>query len=232
MCGRTSLAIDVAVLEDRFDVEATAAVDSYVPAYNISPGDGLVTIANEDVETADVFDWGFIPHWADEPEDAPNPINARSETVASNNMFRQAFQDRRCLIAADGFYEWAGSRGSKQPYRICREDESAFAFAGIWSRWKGPDGDVRNTTAILTTDANELVEPIHDRMPVILEADEESTWLSGGADEAMDVLDPHPVDPLQAYPVAKTVNDPTNDVPELFDPIDIGDQSGLDEFAS
>lgn len=146
-------------------------------------------------------------------------------------MFRSAFKHDRCLILADGFYEWQGNRGRKQPYRICRDDRAVFAFAGLWSQWKPPNGgDPRTSTTILTTTANEVVEPIHDRMPVILEPDEEEVWLHGDPDGAHDVLGPFPASALDAYPVSTRVNNPANDSPELFEEIDIGKQSGLGDF--
>lgn len=249
------------LLRSRFGADPTRVAEDYVPQYNISPGEGLMVVTNEDPETLDVYEWGLMPEWADDPDDVPTPINARSETAAEKPMFRSAFEHRRCLVVADGFYEWQGSRGHKQPYRVCREDRKPFAFAGLWSHWTPPedaaadggrtddhlaadggrsdddlaaDGGTEDhwTTTILTTDANAIVEPIHDRMPVILEPDEEDAWLTGTPEEAAAVLDPHPADPLEAYPVSTRVNDPSNDDESLLDEIDIGTQAGLDDFGS
>lgn len=242
------------LLRSRFGADPTRVAEDYVPRYNIAPSQGLLVVPNEEPETMDVYDWGLVPEWADDPDDVPAPINARSETASEKPMFRDAFQHRRCLVLADGFYEWQGARGSKQPYRICRRDREPFAFAGLWSHWQpredaatdgghtihGPDGDVaadggsadRWTTTILTTAANDVVEPIHDRMPVILEPDEEDTWLTGTPEEAAGVLDPHPPDPLEAYPVSKRVNDPSNDDESILEEVDVGTQSGLDEFGA
>lgn len=238
MCGRTSLSVPVSVLRDRFGVSIGDAVAEYVPQYNVAPSEGLVAVTNEAPEQADVLQWGLVPEWADEdpdaagePEAGPAPINARVESVAESNLFRSAFRNRRCLLLADGFYEWAGTRGRKQPYRVQRVDGQPFAFAGLWSRWEGGGGAL-DTATILTTEPNAVVEPIHDRMPVVLESDEEERWLSADVDEARAVLDPHPADPLEAYPVSKRVNDPSNDDPSLFDPVDVGEQAGLDDFAS
>ncbi|QLG28940.1 SOS response-associated peptidase [Halorarum halophilum] len=230
MCGRTSLAIDPAVLMERFD--ATPAEDVTIrPRYNIAPRDELLAVQNDAPQEFDLLEWGFLPQWADDPEDVPRPINARSETVAEKSMFREAFEQRRCLLPADGFYEWKGTRGSKQPYRIERPDRSPYAYAGLWETWTSAEGDPRVTCTILTTEANEVVEPIHDRMPVILEQQHEETWLSGGSkDELQSVLKPYPSDKLHAYPVSKRVNSPGNDSAELLDEIDIGEQSGLGEF--
>ena len=248
------------LLRSRFGADPTRVAEDYVPRYNIAPSQGLLVVTNEEPETMDVYDWGLVPEWADDPDDVPTPINARSETASEKPMFRDAFQHRRCLVLADGFYEWQGARGSKQPYRICRRDREPFAFAGLWSHWqphedaatdggnttdrgrttRRQDDDVaadggtadRWTTTILTTAANDVVEPIHDRMPVILEPDEEDAWLTGTPEEATDVLDPHPPDTLEAYPVSKRVNDPSNDDESILEEVDVGTQSGLDEFGT
>ena len=258
MCGRASLVVSMDRLRSRFGADPTRVAEDYVPNYNIAPGEGLVVVTNEEPETMDVFEWGFVPDWADDPDDIPNPINARSETASEKPMFRDAFDHRRCLVLADGFYEWQGSRGSKQPYRVCRTDREPFAFAGLWSHWKPregvgteagqttlatdggtgriPDGDDagedRWTTTILTTSANSVVEHIHERMPVILEPDEEDEWLTGTPEEAASVLDPHPAEPLEAYPVSTRVNDPSNDDESLLEEVDVGTQVGLDEFGT
>lgn len=228
MCGRTSLYAALGLLEDRFDARADFA---YEPRYNIAPSQDLAVIRNTTPETITQQNWGLLPSWADDPEDAPRPINARAETVAEKPMFRSAFEDRRCLVLADGFYEWQGERGSKQPYRVVREDLEPFAFAGLWERWEGngDNDDVLETVTIITTEANEVVEPVHDRMPVMLDRGDEEIWLNGGdAETLQDVLDPYPAAELRAYPVSKRVNDPSFDDPEVV--VDIGEQRGLDEF--
>lgn len=261
MCGRASLVVSMDLLRSRFGADPTQVAEDYVPQYNIAPSEGLVVVTNDEPETMDVYEWGFVPEWADDPDEAPNSINARSETVNEKPMFRDAFEHRRCLVLADGFYEWQGSRGSKQPYRICRTDREPFAFAGLWSHWQPRNDAVRDdgqstltgggtgedsepatadgavddtedrwTTTILTTSANSAVEPIHDRMPVMLEPDEEDAWLTGTPEEARGVLDPYPSDPLETYPVSTRVNDPSNDDESLLDETDIGTQVGLDDF--
>ncbi|MFP4590143.1 MAG: SOS response-associated peptidase [Halolamina sp.] len=230
MCGRTSLAVDVGRLANRFGALPRDGVE-ITERYNIAPGDDLATIQNDAPEEIDTLEWGFIPNWAGDPDDVPNPINARSETAAEKPMFREAFENRRCLILADGFYEWAGRRGSKQPYRIERVDREPYAYAGLWDAWMAPSGEPRATCTILTTEANEVVSEIHDRMPVMLEQHEESAWLDGaGVDEVQAVCDPYPDEKLRAYPVSKRVNNPQNDTPDLLEEVDVGEQSGLDEF--
>ena len=229
MCGRTSLFVPQSVLEERFDA---TAVEPIAPRYNVAPGDDLAAIQNDAADEIDRLEWGLIPSWVDDPDDSPRPINARAETVAEKPMFREAFEKRRCLVLADGFYEWTGRRGSKQPYRIERRDDQPFAFAGLWETWDGPEG-VRETATIVTTEANETVADVHDRMPVILDQTDEQTWLTA-TDEArlQSVLDPYPAADLRAYPVSKRVNDPANDSPDVIEERDVGEQVGFDEFGA
>ena len=228
MCGRTALATAPSVLQDRFGVTVS---ESYEPRYNIAPGDGLLAVRNDEPERAEELTWGFVPEWAEEPDEGPTPINARSEDVDENRLFRRAFTSNRCLILADGFYEWAGHEGRKQPYRIERVDGAPYAYAGLWSRWRGDDGE-RWTCTVLTTKANATVGEIHERMPVMLEPGEEQTWLAGAdADAWRSVFDPYPDDVLRAYPVSSRVNDPSNDDPSIVEEIDPDTQTGLDEFA-
>lgn len=231
MCGRTSLAAKVGPLSNRFNATPADGV-SIKPRYNIAPRDDLVAITNDEPTEMDNLQWGLLPHWANDPEDVPRPINARSETVSEKPMFRDALEKRRCLILADGFYEWKGTRGGKQPYRIEQPGREPYAYAGLWDTWEH-NGDSVRTCTILTTKANTVVADIHNRMPVILNPEDENTWLSGGDVEVIQSLcKPYPADDLRAYPVSKRVNNPENDTPDLFEEIDIGEQSGLDEFGS
>jgi putative SOS response-associated peptidase YedK len=161
---------------------------------------------------------GLVPAWSRDARQAP--INARSETVADKPMFRHAFRKRRCLIPADGFYEWAVVGGRKQPFCFRPQDERPFAFAGLWERWEGPDGPVESC-AILTTQANELVRPVHERMPVILPEHHWSAWLDAGlhnAAEVVPLLLPFPAEAMRAYPVGLMVNSPKNDGPGCLEP--------------
>ena len=230
MCGRTSLYLPQSVVESRFDAEATEPLE---PRYNIAPSQDLPVITNTAPEAIDQFEWGFLPTWADSPEESYRPINARSETAAEKPMFRDSFEAKRCLVLADGFYEWQAKgkgAGPKQPYRVQREDEQPFAMAGLWSEWQD-NGTSLETVTILTTDANELVEAIHDRMPVILPVARERDWLDPDEDAA-DLLEPYPEDDLEAYPISTAVNSPANDSPEILEPVegDSTSQRGLDEF--
>jgi putative SOS response-associated peptidase YedK len=230
MCGRTSLFTPQPEIERRFDATFDHAFE---PRYNLAPGDDLVVIHDDQNATLTADKWGFVPSWADEFDAGPRPINARGETVDENDLFRSAFENRHALVVADGFYEWQGERGGKQPYRLAMENRSLFTMAGIWSRWKG-DGERRTTVAIITTAANDVVAPIHDRMPVILDEDDESTWLEPDSlESATNLLEPYQGNDLVADPISTIVNDPANDSPAVIDPIGGGSgQTGLDTFGS
>lgn len=230
MCGRNSLFHPQPELEERFDATAREPIR---PRYNIAPREDLAVIRNDEPEAIDQLEWGLLPAWADDSTDVPRPINARSETVTEKPMFRDAFEERRCLVLSSGFYEWQAQTGAaKQPYRICLEDDDPFAFAGLWEHWEN-NGTKKNTVTILTTDANEQMAPIHDRMPVMLGPDEEDTWLTtDDEDELESLLDPYEGDDMETYPISRAVNSPGNDPEEIIEPIEIGEQSGLDEFTT
>lgn len=221
MCGRTSLFSPQPAIERRF--EATFE-EAYEPRYNIAPGDELVVLHDATPETLTTDSWGYVPEWATEFDGGPRPINARAETLAETDLFAPAVESRRALVIADGFYEWAGDRGGKQPYRIALGDQEPFAMAGVWSRWEG-NGSSRSTVAIVTTDANDVLEPIHDRMPVVLDREGERTWLeSDSVDAALEVLQPYSGADMAATPVSTAVNDPANDSPQVVEPV--GGDSG------
>lgn len=227
MCGRTSLFTPQPAIERRFGARFET---EYTPRYNVAPGDDLVVVHDADPGTLTTDEWGFVPEWADDPDDGPRPINARAETIDENGLFRTAFESRRALVVADGFYEWRGDRGGKQPYRVAREDGTPFAMAGIWSRVAG-DRPL-TTVAIATTAANDLVAPIHDRMPVVLPREHETAWLEAEAARATELLEPREYSELEAYPISTTVNDPANDSPMVLDPVGGHEgQTGLGDFA-
>lgn len=227
MCGRNSLFIEQGDLEARFDAEVIGD-GGYTPRYNIAPGDKLEVITNEATDEIDRYHWGLIPDWADEPEEGI--INARSETAAEKRVFEKAWESRPCLVLSSGFYEWQKQNGGpKRPYRIYREDGPAFAMAGLWEVWNGDDGAVPCVT-ILTTEPNELMQSIHDRMPVVLPQDAESEWLSVGPDTRQELCRPYPTDDLDADEISTRVNNPGNDDPQVIEPLD-HEQSGLGEFS-
>lgn len=223
MCGRNSLFHPQPELEDRFDAEAHEPIR---PRYNIAPGEDLAVVRNDEPETIDQLEWGLLPQWADGPTDSPRPINARSETAAEKPMFRDAFDERRCLVLSSGFYEWQEQAGGpKQPYRIYLEDDAPFAFAGLWEHWEQNRSSVHSVT-ILTTDANDRIEPIHDRMPVMLEPDEEERWLETDGDAALEtLLDPYQGDDLRTDPISRAVNSPDNDSPDILTPVAVDEQA-------
>jgi putative SOS response-associated peptidase YedK len=178
--------------------------------------------------------WGLIPAWAKDPSIGYKTINARAETAAEKPSFRAAFRHRRCLIPADGFYEWqqaADRKGKKQPYFISLQDRQPFAFAGLHEYWENPTGEILETCTILTTSANEIMAPIHDsavptlseRMPVILAPDEYALWLDSNAkiDRLQALLDPYPAATMQLYPVSTLVNSPKNDSAECRQPLTV-----------
>jgi len=228
MCGRNSLFVPRGDLETRFDAEVVAD-GGYAPRYNVAPGDGLEVVTNEADDEIDRYHWGLIPPWEDEPGEGI--VNARSETADEKRAFERAWESRPCLVLSSGFYEWKSANGGpKQPYRIYRENGPAFAMAGLWDVWEGDEGTIPCVT-ILTTEPNDLVEPIHDRMPVVLPEDVESEWLSAGPDAREKLCRPYPGEDLTAYEISTRVNSPANDDPAVVEPLD-HEQSGLGEFGS
>lgn len=228
MCGRNSLFLDQRDLEARFDANLVAD-GGYSPRYNIAPGENIEIITNDAPDEINQFRWGLVPSWADAPTD--RMINARAETVDEKRVFEDAWKSRPCLVLSSGFYEWQSQSGyAKQPYRIHRENDPAFAMAGLWDVWKGDDETISSVT-ILTTESNELMAPIHDRMPVILPRDAESEWLSAGPETRQELCQPYPEDDLAAYPISPRVNKLENDDPSVIEPLE-HEQSGLEEFES
>src|SRR5215471_19020439 len=171
MCGRFTMATNTAALEERF--HARLATEIAGPTYNAAPSQAQLTILNDRPQAIVRAAWGFVPEWADGRPDVKPLINARAETAATKPFFRDAFKRKRCLVLADGFYEWKRAGKSKVPYRIALKTEEPFTFAGIWSAVHDAQGVVHPTFAILTTEANALVSQIHTRMPVILHAEDE-----------------------------------------------------------
>jgi putative SOS response-associated peptidase YedK len=231
---RRALPVSVALEElqanagTQFDAEVVTD-GGYTPRYNIAPGDDLEVITNEAETEIDQYHWGLIPFWVDEPEEGI--INARSETADEKRVFEKAWKSRPCLVLSSGFYEWkALNGGPKQLYRIYREDGPAFAMAGLWEIWEGEDDTIPCVT-ILTTNPNDLMEPIHDRMPVVLPQGTESEWHSADSDTRKELCQPYSNDDLTAYEILTRVNHPGNDNPTVIEPLD-HEQSGLGEFSS
>lgn len=217
MCGRYSLTTPVEVLRRLFGF---AEVPNLAPRYNIAPTQEVpvVRLGDDGARHLHLLRWGLIPSWAKDRKIGNRLIMARGESVASTPAFRAAFLSRRCLVPADGFYEWKIEQGQRRPWRITPVESEAFAFAGLWERWRDPQSaDAVDSFTIITTIANALLKPIHDRMPVILETQDQQRWLQPSAgDDGRDLLRPFAVQGLRAYPVGPVVNSPANDVPECF----------------
>ncbi len=213
MCGRYTLAAPVNELVEQFDIDEYPS--SITASYNIAPTQEVAAVIAEDEKRKlEMLRWGLVPAWADDPSIGNRMINARSETVAEKPSFRKAFKDRRCLVLSDGFYEWRRTPDGKQPYYIHMKDGSPFAFAGLWESWRDAE-EVRSCT-IITTEANELVGDIHNRMPVILAPEDYSLWLDPDFKERealTSLLRPYPNDAMEAYPVSRRVNSPSNNAP-------------------
>lgn len=219
MCGRFSFSPVIRIIEERFDVKVDKT--QYKPRYNCAPTQNLAVITNREPCEMKYFRWGLIPFWAKDPSIGSRMINAKAETIREKPSFRIPFLKQRCLVPADGFYEWkrAGSK-EKIPYRITLADRSPFAMAGIWDRWKDPEGRQVYSFAILTTAPNELLSGIHNRMPVILSRDQEKAWISDtDPAELKSMLEPFPAEDMNAYTISKKVNYPGNDTPEILEEV-------------
>ena len=217
MCGRYNLISNLTVLGERFQFDATQL--TLEAAYNVAPTQNVLTVIGSDSRRAGFMRWGLIPFWAKDRAIGSRMINARAETVADKPSFREAFRSRRCLVLADGFYEWQRAATGKRPMRVALRSGEPFAFAGIWSLWKDPEGNSIPTCAIITTSANELLKPIHHRMPVILPKDMEGFWLDRSIEDPSrlrSVLTPYPDHAMEAYEVSTLVNSVANDGPEVI----------------
>ena len=212
MCGRYDLSADPEDLTASFGIRWGEL--SYQRRFNIAPTDQvLVTGLGGEIGDPEYMRWGLIPFWKKPDQKTPLNINARAESVATNGAFKWSFQYRRCLIPASGFFEW---ESRDKPVRIGMNDWTPLAFAGIWDRWNGPDGEIKSC-AIITTSANELVAPIHDRMPVILPQDSWEDWLGSATDQhRLSLLKPFPSDLMGLYQVSTLVNKVQNDTAEVL----------------
>jgi putative SOS response-associated peptidase YedK len=218
MCGRYTLVTPAKKLAEEFSLDASSV--DLPPNYNVAPTQGVAAVLSEGGERRlEILRWGLIPPWADDPQIGSRMINARAETAPEKPSFRRAFRERRCLIPADGFYEWKRTNGSKQPYYIHMKDERPFAFAGLWEGWNDNGGPAIRSCTILTTGPNALVAGVHDRMPVILPAGSYDAWLDPEAerDELAALLAPYPEDEMEAYPVSRFVNSPSNNDPRCIE---------------
>ena len=221
MCGRFTLTVNPADLQDTFSDYNFPAM--FAPRFNIAPSQPVLAIPNDDKFTADFLIWGLIPMWAKDPDIGNRLINARGETLAEKPSFRGSYRHKRCLILADGFYEWKsfGNRKTKTPYYIHMQDRKPFAMAGLWDHWESPDGSSIKSCTIVTTTPNELTGAIHDRMPVILHPRDYARWLDPAPqtpENLQPLIKPFSADAMTAYPVSTLVNKATEDMPEMVVP--------------
>ena len=221
MCGRFVLTM----LEDFIkDLPWVRPPDELPPAsYNIAPTHPVAVVPNTPDHRVDFFHWGLVPAWAKDPSIGSRMINARAESLAEKPAFRRALQRRRCLIPADGFYEWRKEpNGRKTPLFIRRKDRQPLALAGLWETWHDPGGSQLNSCTIITTEPNDLIRDIHDRMPAVLQPGDYQRWLDPeprDPPELKDLLKPYPAELMEAYPVSRAVNSPKNNSPTCVEPI-------------
>lgn len=220
MCGRFSLVSDAEHLRAYYDLVNSDLFKG--PRFNIAPTqDVAAVVAVNDERHLEYFHWGMIPAWAKDRRPGYSTINARAETVETKPAFRSAFRHRRCIIPADGFYEWHGKTGHKQAWRIEPKDKrEIFSLAGLWEAWEG-EGTVLRSCAIIVGEANALLMPIHDRMPVMLARDSWQTWLDphSAAEELRSLLHPPPAEGMRAFRIGSHVNNPNNDDPACLTPL-------------
>jgi len=222
MCGRFALDIPAELLVDNFGL---AECPQIVPRYNIAPTQqvGVIRRYGDGQNHLDSLHWGLIPSWAQGRSIGGKMINAKSETVTEKPSFRQAIRYRRCLVPASGFYEWKQEGDAKQPWYLHLKGSSLMVFAGLWESWKSPEGEVVESCTILTTAANRVVAPLHDRMPVILHPDEYRTWLERTTTDPTSLkkmFQPYPADLMEAWPVSSAVDGVENESPDLMQSIE------------
>jgi putative SOS response-associated peptidase YedK len=217
MCGRFTLTYDIQTIAQAFHAAPTLQTTA---RYNIAPTQQVVTVLQNGERHLDLLRWGLIPSWAKEENIGSKMINARAETLAEKPSFKRLLHSRRCLIVADGFYEWKQEqKGPKTPMYITLKDHELFAFAGLWDSWKQPDGQLLRTCTIITTEANELVSSIHNRMPVILPNSARDAWLDVSMKDdhiLLPLLKPYVAEEMMVRPVSRLVNDPKKDSAELI----------------
>ena len=230
MCGRYTNTMTWSEMVALYDIHNIDFRPNFEARYNIAPTQSVPVVRREENGNRELamMRWGLIPSWAKDAALGAKMINARSETVAEKPSFRSAFKNRRCLIPADGFYEWRTEDGRKQPFRIGMKGGAPFAFAGLWERWTAKaasrgieEGQEVETFTIITTEANDRLRPIHHRMPVILPPEDHARWLdpANDSDNLLALLRPYPADPMAFYRVSTAVNNVRNDTPSCTEPL-------------
>lgn len=218
MCGRFTLASPPELVAEHFGL---VSVPALAPRYNIAPTQTVAVVRDSGTgRRLDLLRWGLVPAWAKDMSIGNRLINARAETVADKPAFRAAYRDRRCLVPADGFYEWKGAGKGKQPMYIRRRDHAPFAIAGLWESWHADQPDAVETITLITTEPNALLATIHNRMPVILDPSDYARWLDPNTPDPGDLLQPYPAGEMMAHAVSRKVNSPANDEPGCIEAID------------
>jgi putative SOS response-associated peptidase YedK len=226
MCGRFTLRTPPKDLVEVFQLLHALEM---IPRYNIAPTQPVAVVRQgATCREMSLLRWGLIPSWAKDTKIGASLINARADTIATKPSFRTALKRRRCLIPADGFYEWKKGEGkTKQPFYICMRNGHPFAFAGLWEHWEGPDNSAIDSCTIVTTDANETLRPLHDRMPVILREDDYDRWLDPKIQdptELCELLKPHAPEEMTAFPISALVNNARNESEKCIEPLPDADQ--------
>lgn len=218
MCGRYSFAQLSEEVEKRFKIQVDG--NTYVAKYNNAPSQKLGVISNENPEKLSFFHWGLLPPWAKDPRMAFNMINARAESLDEKPAFKKAFSAKRCLVPADGFFEWKNLNKQKIPYYIQLKTAEMFAFAGLWEEWKDGEGRIKKTFTIITTESNELLKPLHPRMPVIIPNHLEQEWLENtNPKDLQKILLPYDPEKMQCFQVSNLVNNVRNEEPKIIEAV-------------
>ncbi len=218
MCGRFSLTADLGELASRFEFDGNRL--ALEPNFNVAPTQNVLTVLGGEDRRSGFMRWGLIPHWAKTASIGSRMINARAETVAQRPAFRDALRKRRCLVLADGFYEWQRAGGVRKPMRIIMESGEPFAFAGLWAIWRDSEGNRIPSCTVITTEANDLLRPIHHRMPVILPREMEEFWLDRDVQDVAvleNALTAYPSELMQTYQVSTLVNSARNNGPQVVE---------------
>jgi putative SOS response-associated peptidase YedK len=219
MCGRYTLTANIDTISQRFKLDAHGLKTER--RYNIAPSQEAPVIVVEDCKVLRMMRWGLIPSWAKDESIASKTINARAETLYHRPSFKKSLTEKRCLVPADGFYEWKKEGRKKIPIRFVLKNRDVFAFAGLWDTWRNQRGELIFSFTIITTQANALIRPIHNRMPVILKREYEELWLDpevNDIDKLLSLLIPYPPEMMEAYRVSSLVNSPKEDSPECIKP--------------
>lgn len=222
MCGRVTLRSDINAVGEEFGIRGEHALHGFKPSYNLSPGRDVLAVVGNGGNRLAFFRWGLVPSWAEDPSIGNRLINARAETLPAKPAFRDAFLNRRCLVVSDGFYEWKKERGRSIPFFISMRDGRPFGLAGLYEHWRAPDGGDLDTCTVITTEANELLSPIHNRMPAIIPAAERDAWLDAGMKDPealLALLRPFATEGMEAYQVSSFVNSAVHDSPECIRPL-------------